>query len=266
MVASPTFTLTNDGSGTSVTLTITSVIGATNTVYYMEDGSSVWLTGLNRTGSGTLQQTGLLPNKYYIFIVVSVSGAETSLPSNPQKVFTSKTGGGYAAGTAKILKPALLKKIVKRSIKASKEFQIVNGFILMEDRTVATNASDINPFANEDQEPDNATPLAGPYELVFSAELDIVTEFEIQNMPAGITQVGDIMLTINVEELEAKSLNKARVDAAKGIKVMEPQAVNKLGQVLNVSSGIYAIKGCVYQLLQNRMTDLEIYLSRQQVQ
>ena len=55
--------------------------GATNTLYYRAAGGTSWTTGSNRSGDGTIAQTGLDDNTTYDFIVVSSSGGYNSVPS-----------------------------------------------------------------------------------------------------------------------------------------------------------------------------------------
>ena len=78
----PTITAANDGTGTSVTVTVDGDAGVTNRLYYRATTATAWTTGLTRSGDGTIIQTGLTNATAYAFVVVSDSSGTYSLPSS----------------------------------------------------------------------------------------------------------------------------------------------------------------------------------------
>lgn len=261
----PVLSVVNDGTGNSVTIIITSDVAVNNQIKYKQDGGSLWLDGVSVLGSNSVQQTGLIKNRKYTFICVSDNGINFSLPSNPKDIFVATEGDGYASGSAKILKSSLLNKIVKRSTASSKEFQITNGFILVENKDISENDSDYNPFTEEDN--DETTHSSSLFfETVFTGEIDIVSKFDLLRNTGGNLESGDIIITLDIEEVELKGLSIDRIERAYGVKVLEPQFVNKKGVVLSVDADIYKIKSVVPQMIQNRMTDIEISLYKEAIQ
>ena len=85
----PELSVVNDGTGTSVTATVTSDAGVTNTLYYRNLGDTEWTAGNTRIGSGTIAQGSLTNGTWYDFIVVSDDAGTLSLPSACIGVYVS---------------------------------------------------------------------------------------------------------------------------------------------------------------------------------
>ena len=77
----PTFTsLVDDTTGTSATLTV--VGSGTVRAYYRVRGETLWVSGITRSGSGSMQQTGLAKDTWYDFYITDeVSGLAESAPT-----------------------------------------------------------------------------------------------------------------------------------------------------------------------------------------
>lgn len=108
--AATTLTVANDGNGSSVTATITGTGGITYRLYYVAQGGAVWTAGQSRSGSGTVQQTGLTDDTVYTFTVIGESDSLYSLPYGRVTVHCKNTAaaedpsGIAAAPLAKLRK------------------------------------------------------------------------------------------------------------------------------------------------------------------
>jgi len=102
--ATPSITNTVDGGdGSSVVVSIT----GTDTIrlYYRLLHVDSWTTGLTRSGSGDITQTGLSSGKFYEFYCVADDGTMVSAPSN---VATQRISGTAAKDSALSRSPALV--------------------------------------------------------------------------------------------------------------------------------------------------------------
>lgn len=84
--AAPDITVANDGTGTSVTVTIDGPAGATNYVYYLLPGAASWTAGGNRAGDGDIVVGSLTEGKTYEFVAVAYNGTAYSLPSEVRQM------------------------------------------------------------------------------------------------------------------------------------------------------------------------------------
>lgn len=94
----PTLTGVNDGTGTSATLTVADGAGVTNHIHYAVRGEAFTL-GLNRSGNGDVQQTGL-SSGWYDFVCVAASGGVYSLPSEVVRLYITTTAAAQTLETA----------------------------------------------------------------------------------------------------------------------------------------------------------------------
>ncbi len=81
----------NDGTGTSVTATITGAAGLTVRLYYKTLIESAWVAGKTRVGPGTIQQSGLSEG-VYLLVAVAINSGLVSLPSQAVRLAVSATG------------------------------------------------------------------------------------------------------------------------------------------------------------------------------
>jgi hypothetical protein len=77
----PSVSVADDGTGTSLTATVTGEVGYTHNLYVKASASSIWSLAGSRFGNGTIQATGLTAGLYSV-LAVSVAGDCYSLPSN----------------------------------------------------------------------------------------------------------------------------------------------------------------------------------------
>jgi hypothetical protein len=92
--AKPVITgVVDNGDQDSVTVSITTTPG-TNTVqlYYRQTSLSAWTTGLTRTGSGDIVQTGLIAGTFYEMYATAKNPNE-SAPSNLVTIFLTQAAG-----------------------------------------------------------------------------------------------------------------------------------------------------------------------------
>jgi hypothetical protein len=81
--STPTLSVVDNLTGSSVTATVDGEAGVTNRLYYCKAGDSTLTAGSSRSGDGTITQTGLTQDNVYYFVAVSISGVTYSLPSKP---------------------------------------------------------------------------------------------------------------------------------------------------------------------------------------
>lgn len=257
----PVIDVTNDGNGSSVTLTIISDVGVTNKIIYKELNGNAWINGASRVGSGSLQQTGLIKNRTYTFVCYSEDADSNSEPSDPVDISVLEASLVISNTSAKVLKPKLMKRIAKRITAASKEFEITNGFIIKFNGYVDNtdpSLENFNPFTNEGN--DTGSSLIAR-EVTFSAELDVVNPINLQNFVGGDIEIGDLLVTINSSEMMQKNITYENIKEALSVIVKMPNSVDQYGQTVTVVPGEYKIKALLPQMFQNFMNDLQIVLS-----
>lgn len=116
--SSPTLsTAVNDGTGTSATLTYVADAAADVIyTYYRVMGESSWtLAGQTRTGSGTIQITGLSAGPYDFYGVASQSGSPIILqspPSNVLRVTVASSTSSAATDNVRVAVRAMKQKAV----------------------------------------------------------------------------------------------------------------------------------------------------------
>jgi len=96
MPDTPTLSLNNDGTGTSLTATVD--VGAetdTATLYYRRSDDTAWITGDSRTGDGDIQQTVLDRGIYEVIAVAEDDTGALSLPSDPAHVRDDDAQKGF---------------------------------------------------------------------------------------------------------------------------------------------------------------------------
>jgi hypothetical protein len=88
-VAPTLVSVVDNGDQDAVTATITG--SGTIQLYYRIRGTSVWTTGLTRTDSGTIVQTGLTENNWYEFYATADQNGIESAPSGIVSTFIAGT-------------------------------------------------------------------------------------------------------------------------------------------------------------------------------
>ncbi len=78
--AAPGLSVSNDGTGTSVTATILVEGGIDVQLYWKTSVGVAWVAGGTRVGPGIIQQTGLSEGTY-LFVAVAIQSGQFSLPS-----------------------------------------------------------------------------------------------------------------------------------------------------------------------------------------
>lgn len=97
--AAPSLMVTDDGTGASVTSTVTGDAGVTHRVYWRRLSSGLWTLGGSREGNGTLAIAGL-PSAQVQFLAVSERSGLYSLPSLPVEVAVGERSGSDAVFVA----------------------------------------------------------------------------------------------------------------------------------------------------------------------
>lgn len=163
----------------------------------------------------------------------------------------------------KILTDKFLDKIAKKLTRASEEFAVSGKFQLVEKdySRSGTETLEIDPFSGEPTDLNNADITNLPnVSTAFKAELEIITEENIQHAAGGAYPVGTVMLTINSAELASLSLTPERLKSALYVLIEEPVTVSMYGKTNTTRSGKYEIQGVSPFILRDRVFQIDIFL------